>query len=164
MREDAPVDLGESLLEGLAGRLPAYMVPAQIVILPELPLTPNQKLDRRDLARRPLPIPGQARAAGEFRAPEPGLEQELAELWQELLGIERVGADDNFFQLGGHSLLVTRMVLRIQETHDVTLELKRLFLVRTLAELASYLEDAITATRLSRVAIDDEEDREELEL
>src|SRR5205085_3321618 len=88
----------DGLLERLRARLPEYLVPAHLVPLDRLPLTASGKVDRRA-----LPGPRGGRAA--YTAPGPGLEEQVASVWQEVLGVDRIGRDDNFFALGGHSLL-----------------------------------------------------------
>jgi len=156
-----PEKTKSELIRSLATRLPAYMVPNHFLFLPRLPLTPNNKIDRKALGR--MPVTAQSPGGGK-RAPETETECALAEIWRDLLKVDEIGADDNFFQLGGHSLLITRMVLRIQEVHGVTLELKRLFLLPTLAELAAYLDDVITARALQKSQDDEEDDREDFEI
>ncbi len=99
----------DQLRTGLKRALPDYMVPAAYLPLAELPLTPNGKLDRTAL---PAPTAGPSTVDG--AAPGTELERLLAELWQEVLGVERVGIDDDFFDLGGHSLLATRVVSRLR--------------------------------------------------
>jgi amino acid adenylation domain-containing protein/non-ribosomal peptide synthase protein (TIGR01720 family) len=98
-------DVG-ALREFVAGRLPEYMVPSPFVALDRLPLTVNGKVDRAALPTPELP------QQNAFRAPESTVERAFAGLWQELLGVDRVGLDDSFFDLGGHSLLAMRFVAR----------------------------------------------------
>ncbi len=126
----APGGDAAGLREGLRGRLPEYMVPAAIVVLDTLPLTPNGKLDRRA-----LPAPD-AVSAGTYVAPRTPAEEVLAGIWSAVLRVERVGAEDDFFGLGGHSLLGTRVVSRVREAFGVELPLRALFEAPTVAGLA----------------------------
>jgi amino acid adenylation domain-containing protein len=128
------------LREFLAGRLPEYMIPAVFVRVDALPLNSNGKLDRAA-----LPAPSQQRGHGEsaYRAPESPLEQQVAAVALELLQVDRVGLDDNFFLLGGHSLLGTQLVLRIRERFGVELTLRHLFQAQTVVKLAAEIERLI---------------------
>ncbi|MFP2934055.1 non-ribosomal peptide synthetase, partial [Pyxidicoccus sp. 3LG] len=121
----------------LKQRLPEHMVPAALVALDALPLTPNGKVDRAAL---PSPEGAQSAAAHEYLAPRTPVEQQLAEMWAELLHVERVGAHDDFFELGGHSLLATQLVSRLQASFGVELPLRELFEAPTVAKLALRLE------------------------
>ena len=118
----------------LRGRLPDYMWPAHYVRLERMPLTPNGKLDRKA-----LPAPERAAAAG-FVAPDTPTEQALAELWRGVLRRERVGARDNFFDSGGHSLLAMQLLGRVRERFGIELPLKHVFERPTLAELAQAID------------------------
>ncbi|HKH45466.1 MAG TPA: amino acid adenylation domain-containing protein [Thermoanaerobaculia bacterium] len=117
----------------LERRLPAWMVPSEIVALDALPVTAAGKLDRRALERM---APEAGTAAREIRPPSNPVEEGLAEIWSELLGVERVGLDDDFFALGGHSLLATQLVSRVRQRFGVDLPLHGLFELRTLEDLA----------------------------
>jgi amino acid adenylation domain-containing protein len=113
-----------ALREALSRRLPPLLVPSLFAVLPALPLTPNGKVDRQALpdpegAGRPSAVP--------WAAPRTPVEQTLVEIWQELLGVERIGIDDHFFDLGGHSLLATRLIARVREVFAVDLPLAALF-------------------------------------
>ncbi|MFE4454560.1 amino acid adenylation domain-containing protein [Streptomyces sp. NPDC056796] len=125
------------LLAAHVGRhLPAYMVPATVQPLDALPLTPNGKTDRAAL-------PAPATPAGTGSRPPRGAHEEiLAGLFADVLGVTRVGVDDNFFALGGHSLLATRLVGRVRTTLDTETEIRTLFEHPTVAALAAALRDA----------------------
>ena len=113
------------------------MVPSGIVSLEALPLTPNGKVDRQA-----LPDPGQARLteSADFVPPRGPVEEMVASGWGSLLGVERVGAHDNFFDLGGHSLLATQVVSRLREAFGVEIPLRALFEFPTVAGLAAQIE------------------------
>jgi acyl carrier protein len=116
------------------------MVPALFVEIERLPLTPNGKVDR--LA---LPAPDDGRPALErmFVAPKTPTELVLVDHWADLLGIARVGINDSFFEVGGDSLLGTRLVSRIYEEFDVRLPLRAIFERPTIAELAALIEQVV---------------------
>jgi amino acid adenylation domain-containing protein len=125
------------LRDFLEDKLPDYMVPSAFVALDTLPLTPNGKLDR--LA---LPAPSLARPELDtnFVAPRTPVEKQLVEIWEEVLGLERVGIHDDFFGLGGHSLLATRVVSRVRGALRAELPLRYLFETPTVAGLAERIE------------------------
>ncbi|MBV9772680.1 MAG: amino acid adenylation domain-containing protein, partial [Gemmatimonadetes bacterium] len=140
-----PAPGGESaageLRSWLRERLPEHMVPAAVVALDALPLTSNGKVDRRA-----LPAPPEAAAGESFRAaPATPVAELLAGIWADVLGIERVGAGDDFFDLGGHSLLATRVASRVRETLGVEVPLRALFEAPTLAAYAERVEAARSA-------------------
>jgi amino acid adenylation domain-containing protein len=121
----------------LAERLPEYMVPAAFVQLEALPLTPNGKLDRKA-----LPEPGEAYTQRIYEPPQGEIEEQLAGMWQELLGVERVGRQDHFFEMGGHSLLAMRLVVRVRQVLGVELPVTTLFARPMLAQLAEAVREA----------------------
>ncbi|NOV00603.1 non-ribosomal peptide synthetase [Paenibacillus planticolens] len=100
----------------LAESLPDYMIPSYFVQLPALPLTPNGKIDRRAL---PEPELGQLHSGSDYVAPRTETESRIAEVWQDLLGVARIGIHDNFFELGGHSLKAAVMVARLQQQFEI---------------------------------------------
>ncbi|HZB43822.1 MAG TPA: amino acid adenylation domain-containing protein, partial [Pyrinomonadaceae bacterium] len=162
MREDVPGDkrlaaylvpqqgasLSSSELRGfLKERLPDFMLPSAFVLLDEMPLTHNVKIDRRA-----LPAPGDARAAEAERpyvAPRTPVEEVVASVWAGVLGLGRVGAQDNFFDLGGHSLLATQVMSRVREAFGVELPLRTLFESPTVSGLALAVERGRNETRAS---------------
>ncbi|MDH6486636.1 non-ribosomal peptide synthetase [Streptomyces sp. SAI-127] len=128
----------DELRQYLASRLPDYMVPSAIVFLDRLPLTSHQKLDRAAL-------PAPDFAADEYRAPRTADEQALADLVGEVLGVERVGVDDDFFLLGGHSMLVVRLVNRIAAVLGVSVPVRTVFQHPVVADLAARLRSVADA-------------------
>ncbi|MES1240567.1 MAG: amino acid adenylation domain-containing protein [Acidobacteriota bacterium] len=118
----------------LRDRLPEYMVPAALVVLRALPLTPNRKVDRKA-----LPAPDLARQESDegFLAPRNDLEREVARVFAEVLGVERVGVRDDFFEMGGHSLLGTQLTYRLRDGFGVELPLNALFEAPTVEALAA---------------------------
>jgi amino acid adenylation domain-containing protein len=136
-RADEQVQLAPSELRAnLRQRMPEYMVPAGFMFLDALPLTPNGKVDRKG-----LPAPKSARPAGPTMlvAPRNATEQVLATIWQAALKLEQVGVHDNFFDLGGHSLLMAKVHSQVQEQFGRNISLVELFRRPTISALASYL-------------------------
>ena len=121
----------------LASRLPAYMVPSAFAILPELPVTAHGKVDRSR-----LPPPDAAAGPAEWVAPETPVEELLAGVAAEVLGLARVSMEDSFFDLGGHSLLATRLVSRLRQEHDLPATLQMVFNAKNFRELADRVVDA----------------------
>ncbi|HET6211301.1 MAG TPA: amino acid adenylation domain-containing protein [Micromonosporaceae bacterium] len=138
-----------ALRRALGRRLPDYMVPAAFVPLDALPLSANGKLDRAAL---PMPAPVAAPAGGS--APETDAEREIAAIWCAVLGLDRVGADDDFFALGGHSLLATQVVARIRPLTEGTgrrVGVLDLFQHPTVRGLAALVEDPAAAAQPRRL-------------
>lgn len=124
----------------LQAKLPAYMAPATIVVLAQLPLTPNGKVDRKALSAVVHPVGHQERA---LVAPRTEFEESLAVIWQQLLKLPAVGVDDNFFDLGGHSLLLAQLAAHINATFQVHLSLRTLLQAPTLEAMSLAILDAL---------------------
>ncbi|MEY8240023.1 MAG: amino acid adenylation domain-containing protein [Cycloclasticus sp.] len=114
--------------------LPDYMVPARLFSLDFLPLLASGKVDRKA-----LPDPGSRERNQEYVAPRGELEQKLADIWQQLLPVERVGRLDNFFGLGGHSLLAVSLMARVKKELNLALPIKLIFQYSNIAQLADYI-------------------------
>ncbi len=130
----------DDLYSYLQDKLPDYMMPSSYVLLNEMPLTPNGKINRKAL---PEPDRKHKALAATFVAPSNALEESLANIWANVLKVDRVGMDDNFFKLGGHSLLATQVLARVQVAFDLELPLRTLFESPTIAELAIRVEEAL---------------------
>ncbi|MEN3586702.1 amino acid adenylation domain-containing protein, partial [Streptomyces sp. ZYX-F-203] len=143
--EDVRRFVGESL--------PEYMVPTTVVALDALPLTPNGKLDRRAL---PEPL---ISGTTEGRAPRTAEEEVLCGLFAEILGVERIGMDDDFFALGGHSLRATRLISRIRSALSAEIGVKDLFAAPTVADLAARLRRSEAKSRPALTAAPHRPDR-----
>lgn len=128
------------LRQHLATHLPDYMVPSAFVTLAQMPMTPGGKLNRAA-----LPVPDYSIQGNNQRAPQSEREQQLLALWQEVLDQQAIAMDDNFFAIGGHSLLAAQLVARIRLTLNLELPLRSLFEAPTIAQLATLLDNASAA-------------------
>ena len=148
--QNAGDDWRNVLSAHLAQQLPDYMVPAQWLLLEQMPLSPNGKLDRKA-----LPAPDVAQQSHVYEAPQSELEQQIAAIWAQVLELERVGLNDNFFELGGHSLLVINVISRMQLDLGLRPAPQDIFQHPDVRRLAAYLEGqgggAITDDKLSRL-------------
>jgi amino acid adenylation domain-containing protein len=140
-RTNPRAELTESIREHVRARLPPAMVPGDFVFHDGLPLLPNGKLDRRELARSS----GRRAPVAAFVPPRTPVESEIAEIWEEVLGLPRVGVHQNFFELGGHSLLLSRVGARLEEAFGVRLPLRVLFNAPTIERITESLLDALLA-------------------
>ncbi len=150
--EGSAVVTSTDLRSTLREQLPDYMVPSFVVLLDELPLTDNGKIDRRA-----LPVPSPVDIQDDGTTPRTQTEELLSNIWTQILRLRGVGLHDNFFDLGGHSLLATQVVSRVRETFKVELPLRALFENPTIAELAQSVDTALqseavgTLTPIERV-------------
>ena len=147
----ADESIRENLKTALKDNLSDYMVPAHLIFLPSLPLTANGKLDRKA-----LPTPDASHLQGEYVTPQTELEQQIAQIWQDVLKLERVGLTDNFFELGGHSLLAAQVIARIKHQLSVAAGLRDLFTEPQLrgfaARLAGQNSETVDSTSVELVA------------
>ena len=125
------------LREYLSRELPDYMIPSYFIQLEKLPLTPNGKIDRKA-----LPEPDGSITTEVYEAPTNEIEQKLGEIWREILKLKRVGINDHFFNLGGHSLKATSLVSKIHKEFQVELPLREIFINPTIRELAKQIKEA----------------------
>lgn len=134
-----PQEVG-TLCDFLADQLPSYMLPAAFVAVDTLPLTPSGKVDRKALAARAVDGATVTADNAPFVAPRTPTEAQLAAIWADLLGIERISVQRDFFAAGGHSLLALQLIHRVQQAFQVDLPLAILFQAPTIAELARWVE------------------------
>ena len=139
-QSDAADVESQDLRDYLKKRLPAYMVPAIFMEMDRFPLTPNGKIDRRAL---PAPQLGQREAFREYAAPRTPTEEILARIWEDVLGVENVSVFDNFFDLGGHSLMATQLVSRIRNAFQIEIPIRQIFEAANLAELAQIIDQRL---------------------
>ena len=146
------------LREYLESRLPEYMVPSGLMVLSQLPLTPNGKVDRKA-----LPVPDVTSSVStEYVAPETETQKALAEIWQEVLGIEKVGIHDNFFfDLGGHSLKATQVISRIRQAFDIECPLNKIFESSTVESIGKYIDVCIWTAKTHPITQDNTNKRDQ---
>lgn len=130
---DRDITLSE-LREHLSGELPDYMMPAYFVRMERLPLTSNGKMDRKA-----LPEPETVIEGVEYEAPRNETEQKLVDIWSQILGVEKIGINDSFFELGGNSLNITTLASRIRKEFSVELPIREIFADATVKNLARYI-------------------------
>ncbi|MBC9912778.1 non-ribosomal peptide synthetase, partial [Chitinophaga varians] len=141
------VDVG-GLTAYLQDKLPAYMMPAAIIEVPEFPLLSNGKVDRRELAARPLKSAAKVK---EYIAPQNDIEEKLVKIWTEVLTVPGpIGVVDNFFELGGHSIKVIKLLSRISKQFGVILSVQKVFEEATIRSLAVKIQAAIQSTSAER--------------
>ncbi|HEV8543932.1 MAG TPA: amino acid adenylation domain-containing protein [Verrucomicrobiae bacterium] len=132
----------------LRAHLPDYMVPAAFVFMDTFPLTPNEKIDRKAL---PVPEQNRPTLGKSFVAPRDSVEQQLAKIWEKILGVQPIGLADNFFDLGGHSLLAVKVFSQIEKVFNKKLPLATLFRAPTIEEIAKVLREDSEAKSWSTI-------------
>lgn len=161
--DHAHEELIPALRSYLATHLPATLIPSAFVTLESLPLSPNGKVDRQAL---PAPDAQPEAVDRPYIAPETPIEHELAELWQQLLGVKRISVDDDFFALGGHSLLSMQLIARVRSQFAVSLDIRGFFAQPTLRQMAQMIEETmlvqVSDTRIDELldGLDDLDDDE----
>jgi len=137
---DAPPPTVGAIREFLETRLPRHMVPGTYTFLDALPLTPNGKVNRRA-----LPPPAGTRPDGgeSFEAPHTATEEAVACIWRDVLALKQIGVRDNFFDLGGHSLLMTQVIARIRGAFQIELPMRRFFEGPTVGGQATVIEELL---------------------
>jgi amino acid adenylation domain-containing protein len=132
----------------LKERLPDYMIPSQFVFLESLPLLPNGKVNRAA-----LPVPQQWTTApeGQYAAPSDAIERQLVDIWETLLGTRPIGVSHNFFDLGGHSMLLARLLFQVERAFNQSLSVATVFQKPTIAQLAAVLRDEKAMSQRCRV-------------
>ncbi len=141
--EPATPELLTELKDGLKTSLPDYMTPAAMVPMAKMPVTASGKIDRKKL---PRPEAFDAVGARAYTPPAQGVEQAVAEIWQEALSVKRVGVNDNFFELGGNSLLIVRLQDRLQKRFGVELTMPEMFEHITVKRMARRLQEQAQST------------------
>jgi len=126
-----------ALRSAIAAQLPSYMVPQAFVVLDRFPLTPNRKVDRKAL---PAPEQAEVKGKAEYVQPDGELEESIAGVWREVLNVKKVGMDDNFFDLGGHSLLTVQVHRLLKDELEADLGLTDLFRFPTIRSLVGFIQ------------------------
>jgi acyl carrier protein len=136
--------MAPKLRDSLEQSLPSYMVPSAFVMLESLPLTPNGKVDRRAL---PRPEWFLTQRRGAYVGAKTPSQATICKIWSELLGVDQIGIMDDFFDLGGHSLLATQVLSRVRDAFGVDLQLRELFDMPTVVQLAEHIDGLKWATQ-----------------
>ncbi len=134
----------------LKERVPEYMIPAVFVAIEEMPLTVSGKIDRQALVAL-----GVKEESSEYEGPRTAIEESLVEIWQQVLGVERVGINDNFFELGGHSLLAMQLNSRVCQMFQIEIGINSIFGTPTVATLAELIEKEQAAQQIDDNSLED---------
>lgn len=142
----------EKIIQHLERYLPAYMIPARIIALENFPLMPNGKIDRKALLNYAEPV-----ESASHLSPRNQNEMILAGIWEEVLEKDRVGVKDNFFALGGHSILAARVLSRVNKAFRVRLVLKDIFIYPTIEKMVTVIEQSVKATIKEITVVEEQE-------
>lgn len=137
----------DNFKEYLSESLPQYMIPTIFITLDEMPLTSNGKVNKKALPK----VASQGTDANGYVAPRDSNEEQLVTIWKEILDRERIGVLDNFFEFGGHSLKLTRLITRYHKEYGIKLELRDLFINKTIEEHCTLLFDAAAETKIEKI-------------
>jgi amino acid adenylation domain-containing protein len=155
--------LRDTLRLELRKSLPEYMIPSLFVAVQRIPLSPNGKVNRHK-----LPSPSEYWETKQYIAPRSEIESEIADIWQTVLKIEQISVVDNFFDVGGHSLLAVQIVTRVKEHYSIEFSMRRLLEIATIEGMASYVENALwvrnSGNDVDSDSSDSGDDFEELEI
>jgi acyl carrier protein len=142
----------KQLRDELRQKLPEYMLPQHFIKIDALPLTPNGKIDRRALHVLKVDI---SFCNEEYIPPDSSTERMLAEIWKNIISIPRVGRTDNFFEIGGHSVLAVQMISMVREVLNVELPLRTVFETKTLTDLSQYVDALLYAATSASAALNE---------
>ena len=145
-----PAPTARGLRQFLRDRLPEYMVPPIFIMLEAMPLTPNGKVDRRAL---PKPDATQVESDSDFDAPRTPVEEALMEIWMRVMGHAQFGIHENFFEMGGHSLMATQVISRVRQLFKIELPLRSLFESPTVADLAEKINSTLQGEHLPQAPL-----------
>jgi acyl-coenzyme A synthetase/AMP-(fatty) acid ligase/acyl carrier protein len=151
----------KQLRDELRQKLPEYMLPQHFIKIDALPLTPNGKIDRRALHVLKVDI---SSCNEEYIPPDSSTEKMLAEIWKDIISLPRVGRTDNFFEIGGHSVLAVQMISMVLKVFNVELPLRTVFETKTLTDLSQYVDALLYAATSASAALNENSAaREEIE-
>ena len=149
---NSPENTATADLRGfLKQKLPEYMLPTSFVLLEKLPITPSGKVDRKSL---PAPDTSALSLRSSYVAPRTDTEQQVSQIWSQILKLEKIGIHDNFFELGGYSLLGTQILTRVRKIFAINIPLKVLFESSTITEFANRIDTLYLAVQISQMEQD----------
>jgi acyl carrier protein len=148
----------------LASRLPEYMIPSTLLWLDDFPRTPNGKIDRKSL---PEPVPVESESPSRYEPPQTETQQKIQEIWSNLLGVKQISMQDDFFALGGHSLLMIQLISRLRQVFNFSIPLNAIVDTRTIASQAMRIDTlrwSREVAQSNKAAVPGQAAREEFEV